>query len=164
LFIIYNRIKNDYKRIITESNFKTAPTLHRRLLKVSNGGNKQIIYLKFTGMNTLKNSVSLIGNLGQAPEVTNFDSGKKVARFSVATHSPFKNKEGEWEKKTHWHNIVAWDKTAELCEKLLEKGAEVILEGELQNDSFTDKEGNKRNVTRVNMREFMLVNKTNKEA
>ena len=114
-------------------------------------------------MNTLKNSVSLIGNLGQNPEVTNFDSGKKVARFSVATHSPFKNKDGEWDEKTHWHNVVAWDKTAELCEKLLKKGAEVILEGELQNDSFKDKEGNNRVVTRVKMREFMLVNRTKKE-
>ncbi len=115
-------------------------------------------------MNTLKNSVSLIGNLGIAPEVTNFDSGKKVARFSLATNSSFKNKAGEWENKTQWHNIVAWDKTAELCEKLLSKGSEVILQGELQNEEYKDKEGNKRTTTKVNVREFMVVNRTKKDA
>lgn len=115
-------------------------------------------------MNTLKNSVSLIGNLGIAPEVTNFDSGKKIARFRLATNSSFKNKAGEWEEKTQWHNIVAWDKTAELCEKLLAKGSEVILQGELQNDEYKDKEGNKRIATKVNVREFMVVNRAKKDA
>jgi single-strand DNA-binding protein len=115
-------------------------------------------------MNALKNNVSLIGNLGQAPEVTNFDSGKKVARFRLATNSSFKNKEGEWEDKTQWHTIVAWNKTADLCNKLLVKGTEVILQGELQNDEYKDKNGNKRTATKIVVREFMVVNRSKTEA
>lgn len=110
-------------------------------------------------MNTLKNTVSLIGNLGQDPEITNFDSGKILARFSVATNESYKNKDGEWIDTTEWHNVIAWGKGAELCNKLLKKGSEIVLEGKLTNDSYTNKEGEKRFRTQVNMREFMVLNK-----
>lgn len=110
-------------------------------------------------MNTLRNSVSLIGNLGMDPEVTNFESGKSIARFSVATNDSYKDKNGEWQTRTEWHNIVAWNKSAELCAKLLKKGTEVVLEGKLENDSYTDKEGVKKFKTQINLREFVLVNK-----
>lgn len=114
-------------------------------------------------MNTLRNTVSLIGNLGQDPEITTFESGKTVARFSVATNDSYKNKDGEWVTNTEWHNIVAWDKSAELCGKLLKKGSEVVLEGKLTNDSYTNKEGEKRYRTQINMREFMVLNKDKSE-
>ena len=110
-------------------------------------------------MNTLKNTVSLIGNLGMDPEVTNFASGKKVVRFSVATNDAYKGKDGEWVNNTQWHNVVAWDKTGDLCEKLLKKGSEVVLEGKLENDSYTTKEGEKRYKTQINLREFMAIKK-----
>lgn len=114
-------------------------------------------------MNTLKNTVSLIGNLGGDPEVTTFDSGKTLARFSVATNESYKNKDGEWVDNTEWHNVVAWDKSAELCGKLLKKGSEIVLEGKLTNDSYTNKEGEKRYRTQINMREFMVLNKEKAE-
>lgn len=114
-------------------------------------------------MNTLKNTVSLIGNLGVDPEVTTFDSGSTLARFRLATNESYKNKEGEWVKSTHWHNVIAWGKTAELCQKLLKKGSEVLLEGKLENDSYTNKEGEKRYKTQIAMREFMMINRESKE-
>ena len=113
-------------------------------------------------MNTLKNSVSLIGNLGMDPEITNFESGTSLARFRVATNDSYKDKKGEWQTRTEWHNIVAWGKSAELCAKLLKKGSEVVLEGKLENDSYTDKEGVKKYKTEIKLREFVLVNR-NKE-
>tara|TARA_B100000508_G_scaffold141096_1_gene146892 strand:+ start:131684 stop:132040 length:357 start_codon:yes stop_codon:yes gene_type:complete len=110
-------------------------------------------------MNTLRNTVSLIGNLGGDPEVTTFESGKTLARFSVATHESYKNNDNEWVENTQWHNVVAWGKSAELCGKLLKKGSEVVLEGKLTNDSYTNKEGEKRFRTEINLREFMVLNR-----
>ena len=61
-------------------------------------------------MSTLKNKVQLIGNVGNEPEITNLESGKKVAKFSIATNEFYKNSKGEKEQDTQWHNIVAWGK------------------------------------------------------
>ena len=108
-------------------------------------------------MNTLRNTVSLIGNLGGDPEFKTFEGGNALARFRVATNESYKDKKGEWVTTTQWHNIVAWGKTAELSNKLLKKGAEVVLEGKLQNDEYTTKEGEKRYKTEVNLREFMVL-------
>ena len=113
-------------------------------------------------MNTLKNSVSLIGRLGNDPEVISFDSGKMLARFSIATNESYKDQSGEWKEKTNWHNIVTWGKSAELCKNLLKKGSELVLEGKLENDTYQTKEGEKRYKTQINMREFMVLNKENK--
>jgi single-strand DNA-binding protein len=110
-------------------------------------------------MNTLKNTVSLIGNLGADPEFKTLEGGNALARFSVATNESYKDKKGEWVTTTQWHNVVAWGKTAELSNKLLKKGAEVVLEGKLVNDAYTTKEGEKRYKTEVNLREFMVLNR-----
>ncbi len=80
-------------------------------------------------MNALKNKVQLIGNLGAAPEIKNIDGGKKLARFSIATSESYKNAKGERIKDTQWHSVIAWGKTAEVCEKYLAKGSEVAVEG-----------------------------------
>jgi single-strand DNA-binding protein len=133
------------------------------LLKVSNGSNKQIINLKFTDMNTLKNSVNLIGNLGLDPEVTNLENGGMLVKFSVATKDSYKDKNGEWQDRTEWHRVIAWGKAAELCGKLLKKGANVVIEGKLENDSYTDKDGNKRYATQIRLREFMVMNREKTE-
>jgi single-strand DNA-binding protein len=114
-------------------------------------------------MNTLKNTVSLIGNLGGDPEFKTLEGGNVLARFSVATNESYKDKKGEWVTTTQWHNVVAWGKTAELSNKLLKKGAEVALEGKLVNDAYTTKEGDKRYKTEVNLREFMVLNRDKKK-
>lgn len=108
-------------------------------------------------MNNLKNKVQLIGNLGNTPEVINLESGKKLAKFSIATNETYKNAKGEQIKDTQWHNVVAWGKTADIIEKYLEKGNEVAIEGKLVNRSYDDKEGNKRYVTEIIANELLML-------
>ena len=110
-------------------------------------------------MNTLRNTVSLIGNLGQDPVITEFGDKNAVAHFSVATNENFKGKNGEWVTDTTWHNIVAWGKVAELCQNLLKKGSEIALEGKLVNNDFETKEGEKRYRTEISLREFLVLNR-----
>ena len=108
-------------------------------------------------MNTLRNKVQLIGNLGNAPEIINLDSGKKLAKFSIATNDSYKNAQGEKITDTQWHNLVAWNKTAEIVEKYLEKGKEVAIEGKLTSRSYDDKDGTKRYITEVVVNELLLL-------
>lgn len=108
-------------------------------------------------MNNLRNKVSLIGRLGAQPEVVTFDSGKMVARFSIAVNESYKGKDGKWQEDTQWYNINAWGKTAELAKKILDKGQEVIIEGKLVNSSYETKTGEKRYTTTVNANEFLVL-------
>ncbi len=100
-------------------------------------------------MNTLRNKVQLIGNLGNDPEIINLESGKMLAKFSIATNESYKNAKGEKITDTQWHNVVAWGKTAEIIEKYVTKGKEIAIEGKLTNRSWDDKDGNKRYTTEV---------------
>ena len=108
-------------------------------------------------MNNLKNKVQLIGNLGNTPEVINLESGKKLAKFSIATNESYKNAKGEQIKDTQWHNVIAWGKTADIIEKYLQKGNEVAVEGKLVNRSYDDKEGNKRYITEIVVNELLML-------
>ena len=108
-------------------------------------------------MNNLKNKVQLIGNLGNAPEIINLESGKKLAKFSVATNESNRNTKGEWVQETQWHNLVAWGKTAEIAEKYLNKGTEVAIEGKLTNKSYEDKNGVKKYITEVVVNELLML-------
>ena len=108
-------------------------------------------------MYALKNKVQLIGNLGNAPEVKTLESGKKMARFSVATNESYRNAKGEKVTATQWHNLIAWGKVAEIVEKFLTKGKEVAIEGKLINRSYNDKEGNKKYVTEIQVNELLLL-------
>jgi single-strand DNA-binding protein len=110
-------------------------------------------------MNTLRNKVQLIGNLGQNPEVKELTGGKKVAKFSLATNETYQNKSGEKITDTQWHNLVAWGKTADIIEKYLKKGSEVAIEGKLLNRNYTDKEGVKRFVTEIQVSELLMLGK-----
>ncbi|APS37892.1 MULTISPECIES: single-stranded DNA-binding protein [Salegentibacter] len=110
-------------------------------------------------MSTIRNKVQLIGNVGREPEIENLESGKKLAKFSVATNESYKNGNGERITDTQWHNIVAWGKTAELVEKYINKGKEVGIEGKLTNRSWDDKDGNKRYITEVVCNELLLMGK-----
>ena len=114
-------------------------------------------------MNTLRNKVSLIGRLGAKPEVVKIDNGNALARFSIATNESYKNKEGEWVENTQWHNLKEWGKNAELVEKLLKKGTEVAVEGKIVNGNYTNKEGETRYSTSIEIRDFLvLTSKTEK--
>ncbi|WP_178986229.1 single-stranded DNA-binding protein [Winogradskyella helgolandensis] len=108
-------------------------------------------------MNTLKNKVQLIGNLGQDPEITNFESGKILAKFSIATNDSYKNAQGEKVTDTQWHNVVAWGKTAQIVEKYITKGKEVAIEGKLTSRSWEDKDGMKRYITEVVCSELLML-------
>ncbi|HER39705.1 MAG TPA: single-stranded DNA-binding protein [Salinimicrobium catena] len=110
-------------------------------------------------MNTLRNKVQLIGHVGNAPEIVNLESGKKLAKFSIATNETYKNNKGEKITDTQWHNVVAWGKTAELIENYVPKGKEIGVEGKLTSRSYEDKDGNKRYITEVVCNELLLLGK-----
>ncbi|WP_299095926.1 single-stranded DNA-binding protein [uncultured Winogradskyella sp.] len=110
-------------------------------------------------MNTLKNKVQLIGNLGNDPEIINLESGKMLAKFSIATNESYKNANGEKVTDTQWHNIVAWGKTAQIVEKFVSKGKEVAIEGKLTTRSWEDKDGMKRYTTEVVCNELLMLGK-----
>src|SRR5437868_13175839 len=95
-------------------------------------------------MNQIKNRVQLIGHLGNAPEVRQTESGKKLAKFSLATNQSYRNATGDKITETTWHQLIAWGAIADIAEKYLNKGSEVAIEGRLINRSYTDKEGVKR--------------------
>ena len=110
-------------------------------------------------MNTLRNKVQLIGNLGKDPEIINLESGKTLAKFSIATNESYKNAQGEKVTDTQWHNIIAWGKTAQIVEKFVSKGKEVAVEGKLTTRSWEDKDGMKRYITEVVCSELLMLGK-----
>ncbi|QTE40172.1 single-stranded DNA-binding protein [Mucilaginibacter sp. P25] len=108
-------------------------------------------------MNSLRNSVRLVGNLGMDPEVKVFDSNKKMVRLSIATNESYKNDKGEKITDTQWHNLIFWGTQAKLAEDLLKKGDELAIEGKLTNRNYTDKDGIKRYVSEIVVNEFLKV-------
>lgn len=110
-------------------------------------------------MNQIKNNVQLAGNVGSAPEILTLGSGKKLARFSVATRETYRNQLGEKITDTHWHNIIAWGKVAERVEKNVPKGRAIEIEGKLSSRTYTDRGGIKRQITEVVCREFLFPEK-----
>ena len=110
-------------------------------------------------MNSLKNKVQLIGNLGNDPEMVTMENGNKLAKFSIATNESYKNAEGEKVTDTQWHNVVAWGKLAEIAENYLTKGKEVMIEGKLMSRSYETKDGEKRYVTEVKCNELLMLGK-----
>ncbi len=110
-------------------------------------------------MNTLRNKVQLIGNLGQDPEIINLESGKKLARFTLATNESYKNTKGEKITDTQWHQIVAWGKTSDIIEKYVVKGKEVAIDGKLTTRTWEDKDGMKRYTTEVVCNELLMLGK-----
>jgi single-strand DNA-binding protein len=110
-------------------------------------------------MNAMKNKVQLIGNLGQDPDVKTIGEDKKVAHLSVATNENYRNAKGEKVTDTQWHNVVAWGKLADIAEKFLLKGTEVVIEGKLINRNYTDKQGVKRYISEVQANELLILTK-----
>ncbi|PCJ96057.1 MAG: single-stranded DNA-binding protein [Flavobacteriaceae bacterium] len=108
-------------------------------------------------MSSIKNHVQLVGNVGGEPTITNLESGKKVARFSLATNEHYKNAKGEKQTDTNWHTVVAWGKTAEIIEKFVVKGKEIGITGKLKTRTYTTDDGNERYVTEVEANEILLL-------
>lgn len=105
------------------------------------------------------NRVILIGNIGSDPDVKRLESGATVASFSLATNENYKDKQGEWQTVTEWHDIVCWRQLAEKAETSLSKGVQVYVEGKLTHRSYEDKEGNKRRKTEVVANYFRVMSK-----
>ncbi|MCF8237961.1 MAG: single-stranded DNA-binding protein [Saprospiraceae bacterium] len=95
------------------------------------------------------NKVTLVGNLGRDPEVRRLDNGVVVAKFPVATNESYKDKSGEWQTQTEWHDVVVWRQLAERAERDLKKGKLVYIEGKLTHRKYTDQNNIDRYVTEV---------------
>ncbi len=107
----------------------------------------------------MRNTVQLVGNVGQDPEIRNLEGGKKVASFSIATSDSYKNEKGEKVDQTEWHRIVAWGNSAEIIEKYVTKGNQIGIVGKLTHRTYDDKDGIKRNITEVLVNEVLLMSK-----
>ena len=95
------------------------------------------------------NKAMIIGRLGQDPDVRYTQSNTAVANMSVATSERYKDKQGEWKETTEWHKVVAWGRTAEICQEYLKKGSQVYIEGPIQTNKWEDKDGNTRYTTEI---------------
>jgi len=107
----------------------------------------------------MKNRVHLIGNVGNDPEIKNLVEGKKLANLSLATNESYKNEKGEKVEQTEWHQLIAWGAIAEIIEKYVTKGKEIAIEGKLIHRSYEDKNGEKRYITEVVIKEILLLSK-----
>ena len=104
------------------------------------------------------NKVILLGNLGKDPEVKYTPQGTPVAKFSLATNERYKDKDGNWQDRTEWHNIVVWQRLAEIAGEYLKKGGKVYIEGRLQTRSWDDKQTNqKKYMTEVVASDLVLL-------
>lgn len=104
------------------------------------------------------NEVKLIGNVGKDPEVKYTGSGKAVAKFSIATNESHKNNDGDWEEKVEWHNVVAWEKLAEIVGQYVKKGEKVYVSGKLTTRSWDDKtSGEKKYMTEIVAKDVILL-------
>ena len=103
------------------------------------------------------NKVILVGNLGKDPELRYTPSGAAVVTFSMATTERYKDKDGNRQEKTEWHNIVAWRQLAEICGKYLHKGSQIYCEGKIQTRSYDDRDGNKKYITEIVMDQMHML-------
>jgi single-strand DNA-binding protein len=104
------------------------------------------------------NKVILLGNLGKDPELKYTPQGTPVAKFSLATNERFKDKDGNWQDRTEWHNITAWARTAEIVGEYVKKGSKVYIEGSLRTHSWDDKtSGQKKYMTEIIVNDLVLL-------
>lgn len=103
------------------------------------------------------NQVTLLGNLGKEPELKYTPSGTPVAKLAIATNERFKDKSGEWQEKTEWHNVILWQRLAEVAGQYLAKGSRVYITGRLQTRSWDDKQtGQKKYATEIVANDMVL--------
>ncbi|MBA3663497.1 MAG: single-stranded DNA-binding protein [Bacteroidetes bacterium] len=107
------------------------------------------------------NRVQLTGNLGAKPEIKVFDTGNKLARFSIATSEEYTTKKGEKATDTQWHNIAVWGKLVDVVEANLDKGTQVSIDGKLVTRHYLDKNGTKKYITEVVASDVLVKQKVN---
>lgn len=112
-------------------------------------------------MNSLRNSVRLVGRLGTDPEVKIFGTDKKLTKLSLATSDSYRNDKGERTTDTQWHSLVIWGAQAQIAEDLLKKGDEIAIEGRINNRSYLDKDGNKKYTSEIVVNEFIKLGTKN---
>lgn len=95
-------------------------------------------------MSKTVNKVMLLGNVGKDPEITSTNGGTLVAKLSLATSDRFKDKQGEWQERTEWHNLVAYARGAEILRDYVRKGSKLYVEGRLTTRSWDDKDSGKK--------------------
>ena len=110
------------------------------------------------------NRVTLIGNLGKDPDLRYTPAGQPVTKFPIATSERWKDKDGQFQQRTDWHNIVAWGRQAEVCKEYLKKGSPVYVEGRIQNRSYDDKDGNRKYITEIIANRIQMLGKKGEEA
>lgn len=104
------------------------------------------------------NKVILVGNLGKDPEIKYTPTGTPVAKFTLATNENYKDKSGQWQERTEWHNIVAWERLAEVVGEYTKKGSKLYVEGRIQTSSWDDKEtGQKKYRTEIIANNLVLL-------
>lgn len=106
-------------------------------------------------MTTIRNHITLIGNMGTNTEVTNFENGRKIARFSLATGKSYRANNGQTKNATEWHRVFAWGDMAKFIESYGEKGKKVAIHGRLVNRTFLTKSGQKRSITEVELQHII---------
>ena len=104
------------------------------------------------------NRVQLIGNVGKPPEIKYTPSGSTVAKLTLATNDRYKDKAGAWQDRTEWHNIVLWQRLAELSGEYLKKGSKVFIEGHLKTRSW-EEGGQKKYMTEIVADDFIILEK-----
>jgi single-strand DNA-binding protein len=97
------------------------------------------------------NRVILIGNLGRDPEIRYTQGGEPIANFSLATNEVWTDKSGQKQERTEWHRVEVFGKAAQVVRDYLAKGRQVYVEGSIRYDEWTDKDGNKRNTTKIHI-------------
>ena len=105
------------------------------------------------------NQVHLIGTVGNDPEVRAIQGGAKVASFRLATTERYKDRDGNRQEQTEWHNITVWNNRADFVEKYIHKGSNLFIEGKLRTRQWTDQQGNKRYTTEVSAENIQLLDK-----
>ena len=108
-------------------------------------------------MNSLRNQVQLLGNLGKDVELKTLQSGSIKASFTLATDESYKDSKGKKVENTQWHNVIAWGKSAELMKSILSKGSKVLVRGKILNRSYDDKDGVKKYITEIQANEFVCM-------
>lgn len=105
------------------------------------------------------NKVTLVGHAGNDPEVRTLETGTAVARVSLATNESYKDKEGNWQTQTEWHNLILWRDLAERTKLVVAKGSTLYVEGKIQSRKYTDKDGVEKSITDIIVSYFRVLDK-----